>query len=200
MRDQIYYPFAQVPDALMRLFSSFMSIAARTRVPPLNVVEPLRHDLRGATGDQTIYAVRTMEQLASGSLDRQRFLTVVFGMFAGLALLLACIGIYGVLTYVISQRIPEIGVRMALGATARDVMRLVLHQSLQMVLVGAGVGLALAFAATRLIEQLVAGVRSSDPSTFAIMIAVLLLAALFASVLPARRASRVDPMSALRQD
>jgi len=164
------------------------------------VVEPLRHELRGATGDQTIYAVRTMEQLASGSLDRQRFLTMVFGMFAGLALLLACIGIYGVLTYVMSQRVPEIGVRMALGATARDVMRLVLHQSLQMVLVGAGVGLALAFAATRLIEQLVAGVRSSDPSTFAIMIAVLLLAALFASVLPARRASRVDPMSALRQE
>ena len=200
MRDQIYYPFAQVPDALMRLFSSFMSIAARTSIPPLNVVEPLRHDLRGATGDQTIYAVRTMEQLASDSLDRQRLLTMVFGIFAGVALLLACIGIYGVLTYVISQRVPEIGVRMALGATARDVMRLVLHQSLQMVLVGAGAGLALAFAATRLIEQLVAGVRSSDPSTFAIMIAVLLLAALFASVLPARRASRVDPMSALRQE
>jgi predicted permease len=200
MRDQIYYPFAQVPDALMPLFSSFMSMAARTNIPPLNVVEPLRHDLRGATGDQTIYAVRTMEQLASNSLDRQRFLTMAFGMFAGLALLLACIGIYGVLTYVISQRVPEIGVRMALGATARDVMRLVLHHSLQMVFVGAGVGLALAVAATRLLEQLVAGVRSSDPSTFAIMIAVLLLAALLASVLPARRASRVDPMSALRQE
>jgi predicted permease len=200
MRDQIYYPFAQVPDALMRLFSSFMSIAARTSIPPLNVVEPLRHDLRGATGDQTIYAVRTMEQLASNSLDRQRFLTMAFGMFAGLALVLACIGIYGVLTYVISQRVPEIGVRMALGATARDVMRLVLHHSVQMVFVGAGVGLALAVAATRLLEQLVAGVRSSDPSTFAIMIAVLLIAALFASVLPARRASRVDPMSALRHD
>ena len=112
---------------------------------------------------------------------------------------LACIGIYGVLTYVISQRVPEIGVRMALGATARDVMRLLLHHSLQMVFVGAGVGPALAFAATRLIERLVAGVRSSDPSTFAIMVS-LLLAALFASVLPARRASRVDPMSALRQD
>jgi len=121
-------------------------------------------------------------------------------MFAGLALVLAYIGIYGVLTYVISQRVPEIGVRMALGATARDVMRLVLHQSLQMVFVGAGAGLALAVAATRLIEQLVTGVRSSDPSTFAIMITALLLAALFASVLPARRASRVDPMSALRQD
>jgi putative ABC transport system permease protein len=200
MRDQIYYPFAQVPDRLMRLFSSVMSMAARTNIPPSNVVEPLRRDLRAGTGAHTLYDIRTMEQLAGGSLDRQRFLMLVFGIFAAAALLLACIGIYGVLAYVTSQRVPEFGVRMALGATARDVMRLVLQQSSQMILVGAGAGLAIAFAVARLMERLVAGVRSTEPLTFAAMTLVLVSAALLASAVPARRASRIEPMSALRQE
>jgi ABC-type antimicrobial peptide transport system permease subunit len=177
-----------------------MSIAIRTSVAPLSVVDPLRRAVRGVTGDQVIYEVRTMEQLASASLARQRFLLMLFGIFAGLALLLACIGIYGVLAYVTSQRVPEIGLRMALGATARDVVRLVLGQSLRMIFVGVGIGLATAFAAARLLEKLVPGVRSTEPSTFAVMISVLVAAGLFASFLPARRASRVDPMTALRQE
>jgi predicted permease len=200
VRDQLYYPFAQVPGPLLRRWSELMSIAVRTGTDPLSVVAPLRRAVRGVTGDQVIYEVHTMEQLASSSLARQRFLLMLFGIFAGLALLLACIGIYGVLAYVTSQRVPEIGLRMALGASARDVMRLVLGQSLRMIFVGVGVGLAAAFAAARILEKLVAGVRSTDPSAFAIMISVLVVAALFASFLPARRASRVDPMSALRQD
>jgi ABC-type antimicrobial peptide transport system permease subunit len=200
MRDQIYYPFAQVPDQLMRLFSSFMSMAVRTSVNPLTVVEPLRREVRGATSDQTLYAIRTMEQLASASLAPQRFLMTLFGIFAGLALLLACIGIYGVLAYVTSQRVPEIGLRMALGASARDVMRQVLRQSLGMIAGGVGVGLATAMALARLLERVVAGVRSTEPVTFGIMISILVVAALFASFLPARRASRVDPMRALRQE
>jgi predicted permease len=200
VRDQLYYPFAQVPGPLLRRWSELMSIAVRTSIDPLSVVAPLRRAVRGVTGDQVIYEVRTMEQLAGSSLARQRFLLMLFGIFAGLALLLACIGIYGVLAYVTSQRVPEIGLRMALGASARDVMRLVLGQSLRMIFVGVGVGLATAFAAARVLEKLVAGVRSTDPSTFAIMISVLVAAALFASFLPARRASRVDPINALRQD
>jgi ABC-type antimicrobial peptide transport system permease subunit len=177
-----------------------MSIAVRTNIPPLNGLDSLRREVRGATGDQVLYEVRTMEQLASRSLAQQRFLLLLFGIFAGLALLLACIGIYGVLTYVTSQRVPEIGVRMALGASARDVMRLVLWQSLGMIFVGVGVGMTAAFVAARLLEHLVAGVRSAEPLTFAMMICVLVVAALFASFLPARRASRVDPMSALREE
>jgi predicted permease len=200
IRDQIYYPFAQVPDPLMRLFSSFMSMVVRTGIQPLNVVEPLRREERGATGDQTLYEVRTMEQLASASLARQRFLMTLFGIFAGLALLLACIGIYGVLAYVTSQRVPEIGLRMALGASAGDVMWQVLRQSLGMIFAGVGVGLTIALAVARLLERLVAGVHSSEPLTFGIMTSILVGAASFASFLPARRASRVDPMSALRQE
>ena len=200
VRDQIYYSFPQVPDQLMSLFSTFMSMAVRTSITPLNVVEKLRRELRGAAGDPTLYEVLTMEQLASSSLARQRFLTMLFGIFAGLALLLACIGIYGVLAYVTSQRVPEIGVRMAFGASVCDVVRLVLGQSLRMIFIGVGVGLGTALAAARVLEKLVAGVRSTAPSTFAIMISVLVAAALLASFVPAWRASRIDPTSALRQE
>jgi predicted permease len=200
LRDQFYYPMSQVPDSLMRLFSSVMSIAVRTGVPPMNALEPLRREVRGSTGDQVLYDVHTMEQLASASLARQRFLLLLFGIFAGLALLLACVGIYGVLAYLTSQRVPEIGVRMALGANARDVIRLILRQSIGMIFAGAVVGLAAAIVAARLLERLVAGVQGIDALTIAVMIAILLIAALAASFVPARRASRVDPMRALRQE
>jgi predicted permease len=200
VRAQFYYPFAQVPDPLLRRWSELMSIAVRTSSPPLNVVEQLRRELRGATGDQALYEVRTMEQLASGTLARHRFLLLLFGIFAGLALLLACIGSYGVLAYLTGQRVPEFGVRIALGASARDVMRLVLRQSRGMIFTGVGVGIFAALAAGRLLVHLVDGMRPTELSTFAIMIPILVAAALFASFLPARRASRIDPMSALRQD
>jgi len=199
VRDQMYYPFAQVPGPLLHFFSSIMSIAARTTIPPLNVVEPLRRELRGAAGDQALYEVHTMEQLVSASLARQRFLLLLFGIFAGLALLLACIGIYGVLAYLTGQRVPEIGVRMTLGAKPLDVIQLVLGQSLVMIFVGVGVGIVAALAAGRILNRLVEGMRPADVSTFAITIPVLVIAALFASFLPARRASRMDPVTALRQ-
>ncbi len=200
VRDQIYCSFYQLPDPLVHLLSSVMSITVRTSITPLNVAEPLRRALRGPGADQTLYDVHTMDDLARASLDRQRFLLWLFGIFAGLALLLACIGIYGVLTYLTNQRVPEIGLRMALGASAHDVMRLVLGQSFQMIVVGIAVGILGALAAGRLLQHMVDGTRPTDPSTFAIMIPVFLAAALFASFLPARRASRVDPMSALRQE
>jgi predicted permease len=199
VRDQIYYPLAQVPAPLLHFFSSIMSIAVRTTIPPTNAVEPLRRELRGAAGDQVLYEVHTMEQLVSASLARQRFLLLLFGVFAGLALLLACIGIYGVLAYFTGQRVPEIGVRMTLGADPLGVMRLVLGESLVMIFIGVGVGLLAALAAGRILNRLVEGMRPADASTFAITIPVLVIAALFASFVPARRASRVDPVTALRQ-
>ncbi len=200
VRAQLYYPFAQVPDEMVRRWSELMSIAVRTGSDPLTLVESLRREVRGATNDQVLYQVRTMEQLATNSLGRQRFLLLLFGLFAGLAVLLACIGIYGVLSYLTNERVPEIGIRMALGATRAEVTLLVLRQSLAMIFVGVLLGVAGAMGAGRVLIRLVDGMRAIEISTVVIPAAFLVAAALFASFLPARRASRVDPMRALRQD
>lgn len=199
IREQVYLPFAQLPDAFLRLASS-MSLVVRTSTAPLAEVEAVRREARGAARDQALYGVRTMEQIVSGTLARQRFLLLLFGIFGGLALLLACIGIYGVLAYLTGQRVPEIGVRMALGANSGEVIWLVLRQSLGMILVGVGLGIGAACAAGRLLGRLVEGMQPPDPPTFAIMIPILVVAALFASLVPARRASRIDPVRALRQE
>ncbi|HUK30505.1 MAG TPA: ABC transporter permease [Candidatus Acidoferrum sp.] len=200
LRAQFYYPFAQVADTNLRRWSEVSSIVVRTTTPPLNLVEPLEREVRGPTGDQVLNEIQTMEQIATATLTQQRMLMLLFGAFAGLALLLACIGVYGVLAYLTSQRVPEIGVRMALGATAGNVIQLILRQSLGMIFAGVGLGVAGAVVAGRLLERFVAGVRSIEPFTFAAMVALLVVAALFASFVPARRASFVDPVKALRQD
>jgi predicted permease len=200
VRAQFYYPFAQLPDKLLRRWSELMSIVVRTNVAPLSEVRSLKRELRGAAGDQVFYEVHTMEQLASDSLAHQRFLLLLFGVFAGLALVLACIGIYGVLAYLTGQRVPEIGIRIALGASPGGVMWMVLRQSLGMIFVGVALGTAGAWAAGRVLKQLVEGMQSMEISSFATMIPVLVFAALLASFLPARHASRVDPVIALRQE
>jgi predicted permease len=200
VRAQFYYPFAQLSDRLLRRWSELMSIAVRTGIEPLSVVEPLRVELRGATGDQVLYEVHTMEQLTKGTLARQRFLLLLFGIFASLAMLLACIGIYGVLAYLTDQRLPEMGVRMALGASAGDLIWLVLRQSLGMIFIGVAVGIGGALAAGRLLLRLVEGMQPAEPLTFGVVIPALVAAALFASFLPARRAGGVDPVSVLRQE
>ncbi len=200
VRAQFYYPFAQVPDGWLRRWSQLMSIAVRTSVPPLSIVQPLRHELRGVANDQVLYEVRTLEQLAAGTLDRQRFLLLLFAMFAALSLLLACIGIYGVLAYFTNLRVPEFGVRMALGASTRDVLNLVFRHSLGMIGVGAAAGAIGALAASRLLQRVVVGMQPTGAGTVLLMIGILAAAALFATFLPARRASRTDPMHALRQE
>lgn len=141
-----------------------------------------------------------MDQLASVSISRQHFLVVLFGIFAGLALLLACIGIYGLLSYMTGRRVREIGVRMAIGATPQSVVRLVLSQSLVMIAAGIGVGIVGSLAAGRLLASSVTGVRSNDPLAFVIVMGVLIAAALAAGLIPAVRASRTDPMMALRYE
>jgi hypothetical protein len=200
VRGQAYYPLAQVPAPFLRRWSELMSIAVRTNVAPLSIVESLREGLRGTSGDQVLYEVRTMEQLTSDSLGLHRFLLMLFGIFAGLALLLACVGIYGVLAYLTSRRVPEIGVRMALGATPGRIIQMVLGQSLRMVLFGVGTGFLAAMAAERVLIHLVDGMRPLDGLTFAVVFSCLAAAALLASLVPARRASHIDPMTALRQE
>jgi predicted permease len=200
VRDQMYYPFAQVPPPLLRTFASFMSVAVRTHIAPLDVAEPLRRSLRGTSSDQAMYEVRTMEQLVSGSLARQRFLALLFAIFAGIALLLASVGVYGVVSYLTGQRAREFGVRMALGATAHDVRRMVLRQTLGLIAVGAAVGSVGAWVAGRVLMRLVDGMRAAELSTVASTMAILVLSVLVASYVPARRASRADAMMALRQE
>jgi predicted permease len=200
VRDQMYYSFAQVPDHLMRFFSTVMSVAVRTKADPGGIVRPLTQALRGPAGDQTLYGVQTLEDLATASLSRQRFLSLLFAIFAGVALLLACIGLYGVLAYLTGERVSEFGVRIALGASASDVVRLVLRQSFSMIVVGVASGLLVSVAAARILRRTVEGMQPAEPLTFAAMIAVLFATALLASYIPARHASRVDPVEALRQD
>jgi predicted permease len=200
VHDEMYYPFAQVPASLLHFFSSVMSITVRTRSSPLNIVEPLQRELRGAAGDQALYDIRTVEQLVGASLDRQRFLSLLFGIFSGLALLLACVGVYGVLAYLTGQRTPEIGLRMAVGASVRDVQWLVLRQSLKMIGIGVGLGMIGAVSAARLLQYLVEGTRPINAATYAMMSSLLIVAALLASFLPARRASLIDPVKALRPE
>jgi len=200
VRAQFYYPFAQLPDGFTRRWSELMSIVVRTDVEPSSVESSLHRELRGSTGDQVIYEVHTMENLVQDSLAPQRFLLLLFGIFAGLALLLASIGIYGVLAYLTNQRVPEIGVRVAMGASRHQVMWLVLRHSLGMVLLGVGVGSVAALAAARVLQRTVEGVQFAPLSAFAVTIPVLVFAALLASFLPALRASRIDPVTALRQE
>jgi predicted permease len=200
VRDQFYYPFAQVPDALVRRWSELMSIVVRTEVEPLGLVETLRHELRGPGSDQVLYETRTLEQLADATLAEHRFLVVLFVAFAALALVLACIGIYGVLAYLTSQRVPEFGMRIALGGTALDLTRLVLGQSARMIAAGGIIGTGAAYAAGRLLQRSVEGMSSMELSTFVAMTTVLVAAALLSSFVPARRAARVDPLAALRAE
>ena len=200
VRAQFYYPFAQLPDGLVRRWSELMSVAVRTSIAPDTIVPALRKELAGASGDQVLYEIRTMDQLARDSIVQQRFLLSLFSSFAAMALLLACLGVYGVLTYTVSRRVPEIGVRIALGANGRNVAGMILGQCLKLLIVGLGLGVIGAVGAGRLIESLVEGARQADPAMFAAMTAIFAAAALLASYLPARRASRVDPLTALRQD
>jgi len=200
IQDQIYYPLAQVPDKLVRFFSSIISIVIRTEVPPLNMVQALQRQVRGATGDQTFYEVQTMKQLVSASLAQQRFLLLLFGIFSGLALLLACVGVYSVIAYLTNQRVPEFGVRIAVGADSADILRLVLRESVTMIFAGIAIGVLSSIGTERVLQRLVPVAQAPLISTFALVLPTLIAVALFASYIPARRAAKVDPMVALRYE
>jgi putative ABC transport system permease protein len=150
--------------------------------------------------DLAVGAVETMHQTLDRSLAGRRFILGIIGIFAALAVALAGIGVYGVLSYAVSRRTPEIGVRMALGAQRRDVMNLVLRESFVLAMAGAGIGLAASFALTRLMAGLLFGVSATDPWIFAAMAAIVVAVALAASYGPAARAARLDPMRALRSE
>ncbi|MGH9738254.1 MAG: FtsX-like permease family protein, partial [Candidatus Acidiferrales bacterium] len=147
-----------------------------------------------------VYEVKTMNSIISDSLAARRFSMILLAIFAALALLLSCIGIYGVISYLVAQRTHEIGVRMALGAQPSQVLRLILGQGAKMALLGIAIGLVASLALTRLMTKMLFGVSAYDPLTFLGVAALLIVVALAACYIPARRAMRVDPMIALRYE
>ena len=200
LRAQLYFPFMQLPDSVMALAPMGMGAVVRSRGPQPGLIDSIRHSVQQVNSEQVVAGAQTMNELISISLASQRFSMILLGAFAGLALILSSIGIYGVVSYLVGQKTREIGIRIALGAQRSDVLRLVLGDGAKMVAVGLAVGLAAAFGLTRLMANMLFGVSTIDPLTFACVAAVLSSVALAACYIPARRAMRVDPMVALRYE
>jgi ABC-type antimicrobial peptide transport system permease subunit len=166
----------------------------------MSLVSAARQEIRAVDADQPVSNIATMEELLTEETGSRRLGMILLSAYAGLALLLASLGIYGVLSYFVAQQTPEIGVRMALGARPGDILGLVLRKGMTMTLLGIGVGLFGALALTRLMASLLFGVSATDPLIFAAIALLLAAVALLACYLPARRATRVDPMVALRYE
>jgi putative ABC transport system permease protein len=177
-----------------------VTILLHTQVDPETVMASVRREIHEVDPNLAVFQVRTMDQLLDRSTADRRFNMLLFLAFAALALLLAAIGLYGVVSYAVAQRTTEIGIRMALGATPGDVSRLILMQGLKPALIGLGVGLTGAFLASRILQSLLFGVTPTDPITFVVVPLLLLAVAALACYLPALRAMRLDPTAALRAD
>jgi len=178
----------------------YMSVAVRTSVPPQSLAAPIREQVREMDSGLPIDRMRTLEQSLADSVAQPRFYMLLLAIFAAAALFLAAIGIYGVLAYTVRQRSNEIGIRRALGARAGDLLRMVVGRAMALAGGGLAVGLLASFALTRLLSGLLHGVSATDPLTFAGVACLLSAVALLASLIPARRAARVDPMVALREE
>ena len=195
---ETYVPYLQ--DPLGKTYERSMTIVARTKSDPGTVADSLRTALTSLDKSLPVYALKPMTEYLRDSLARRRFNLILLSIFGGAALALAAVGIYGVVSYGVAQRIHEIGIRMALGAQTRDVLKLVVRQGTMLTLVGVALGLLAALALTRLIETLLFNVSVTDPLTFVVIVLLLISVALLASWIPARRATKVNPMTALRHE
>jgi putative ABC transport system permease protein len=188
-----YLPATQAP-------LQAMTILVRTRNDPTTLVSALRNEVRAIDPNQPVTSISTLEKMVSDSIAQSRLNMMLMGSFGAMALILAAVGVYGLLSYAVTERTKEIGIRMALGAQIIDVLRLVLKQGMTLVLIGEAIGLVAALALTRLIRGLLFGVAPTDPTTFVVVAAVLTSVALLACYFPARRAAKVDPLVALRYE
>jgi len=190
---EYYMPFAQQPEPSM-------SLLVRSANDPASVAAAIRNEVLALDKDQPVYSIKTLDSLLSESVAQPRFRALLLGSFAGLALILAAVGIYGVMSYTVTKSTHEIGIRMALGAQMKDVLNLVLRNGMKLAVIGVAIGLAGALALTRLMSKLLFGITPTDAITFVGVPAILLVVALVACYLPARRATRVDPLVALRYE
>src|SRR5438552_3144779 len=200
LQAQLYLPVWQVPDRFWTLLANGSGYVARTTGTTGDITGAIRHAAEKVVSSAALYDVRPMEEIVSRSISTQRLTMFLLSVFSALALILSAVGIYGVISYLTGQRTHEIGVRVALGASRRDVLQMVLGQGLKITLIGVGIGVAAAVGFTRLITTLIYGVGASDPLTFGAVAILLSGVALFACYIPARRAMRVDPIVALRYE
>ena len=200
---QIYISFYQLSDEWIPAFARELSMAVRTPLDIAAIMPAIKNVVYGTGKDQPVYEVQTLQQIASDSMASQRLPMILLGAFATLALLLASVGVYGVLSYSVSQRVQEIGIRMALGATRHDVLHLLIGQGLRLAIAGIAAGAVAASILARVLvsfSHLLYGVTPSDPLTFVTVSLVLMSTAFLACYIPARRATRIDPTQALRAE
>ena len=193
-------PYPQMYEAYSQNPVRGAALVLRTSFDPMSMVSAVRTQVSAIDKDQPLYNVRAMEQVLADSVSRQRFNMLLISIFTAVALVLAAVGIYGVISYSVSHRTHEIGIRMALGARQADIVRMVIEHGLKLAMMGVGIGLVAAFVLTRVMSNLLYGVSAIDPFTFAIGAIVLMGVAVVACYIPARRATRVDPMIALRYE
>jgi hypothetical protein len=196
----MYIPQSQVLEGITTLANSVIPLSwmVRTTPDPISLRVPIEREVHAVDGLMPVARERLMQQVVAESVSRDRFTMLLLTIFAAIALLLAAIGIYGLMSYSVEQRTQEMGIRLALGAGRPDLMRLILAQGLKLAAVGVAVGLALAYGLTRVLASLLYGVKASDPLTFAAVGLILTVIAVAASYLPARRASGIEPVEALR--
>jgi len=191
-------PFIYIP--LGQEYQAGMTVMVRTQGDPSALIAPLRSEMRSLNKDVPVFAVQTITERIGRQLAAERMTAVLLSIFGGVALLLAAIGVYGVMAYSVAQRNREIGIRMALGAERIDILRLIVGQGLTLVMIGTGIGLLMAFALTRVLRNQLFGISATDPLTFGAIIALMIIVGLLACYLPARKATNVDPLVALRYE
>lgn len=199
----VYIPIEQAPDKMLLTVRNFLPLTFIVRVKgtnPLSLSSAVKHELASIDSTLPVDQISSMEEVVSQSVEPQRFNMLLIGIFASLGLLLAAVGIYGVISYSIAQRTHEIGIRMALGAKSSDVMKMVIRQGVWLAVIGVAIGLVASFGLTRLMQSLLFGVSPTDPFTFVLVSLVLVFVALAACLIPARKAAKTDPMVALRYE